>query len=1210
MEEVISVTNPYLELDQLADEFEEAWKTGKRPKVSTFLDRVALSQRLQLAEFLIPVDLDYRQQGGESVDPQKEYGSLGSEFLAIALRCLEQNQTQFFAGPATALDDQDLNSQLITNDQIGDFLDVDRELDQTATPDDENLRLSGRYTLVQKLGEGGMGTVWLAEQSSPVKRRVAIKMIKIGMDSRQILSRFKAERQALAIMDHPNIAKIFDGGLTKHGRPYFVMEYVRGVPITKYCDDSRVPLKERLDLFLNVCLAVQHAHQKGIIHRDLKPSNILVSVVDGKPVPKVIDFGLAKAMYQPLSDHSVFTFHGMMLGTPLYMSPEQATENNSDIDIRSDIYSLGVILYELLVGTTPLERTQFNRAAWNEVLRMIKEVDPPSPSSRLSTSGQMASIAAQRSIEPLQLRKAITGELDWIVMKSLEKDRNRRYESAISFAKDIEFFLSNEPVSAVPPSAFYRFKKLVRKHRLAMTAAALIAMSLTVGIILAIWFALLAHRAKLEATAKATEVEEEKSKVELERDRANQNERLALEKAAESNAAQLEAQREALRAKHEEAKAVAALEKVESTMARTNYHLAVTRWESGKVREAVAYLDAIPAKHRHFEWYFDRRLFDGFEWGSEVPYLVSSLRYSPDGKRLIGSLSNGEIRVWNPRNGNLVKTIPSVGFGINQMELDSAGQILATANSDGSIAIWNLEQFKRTKTWQVNQQAMLSVGISPDGKHLVCGGLDGQVLLFDVETETLLWQSENFGRPIRSVCFGRCGTFLCYVCDDATIRVIRLPTFEERKIEQAHEAMIISHLAISPDNNLVLSSGHDHVVKIWNLQNLTPQQEFTGHGLAVLFSTFSPDGKTVVSTSGDELTFIWDAATGEAIRSLRGHTHTLTSIDFHPDEKQLATSSVDHTVRVWDADRDRLPRTWKGHDGFVRNVEFSPDGKLMATASDDGTVGVWDSTSRQPIHLLKSFEGFEAGCVCFTFDGQQLASIGQNGVIHVWSVEEGTRIQSIKVNESGLVYLKSSLNDSRLVSVDRDNQVKVWNLDNGKLLCQFSTGHFTARAVFSPCGTKIATASFDGRVGLWDAETGKPVTSIEAHPNWATALRYAIDGSTIISGSEDSSIKIWNASDGSHAGTLLGHRGKIYELACSPDGQRVLSSSFDKTVKLWDLAAQAELRSFSWHKTHVTAVAWSPDGSRVLMGDNDGDLSLTIINQNYRPIKSRVNLEH
>ena len=381
----------------------------------------------------------------------------------------------------------------------------------------------GRYKLLQNIGEGGMGSVWVAEQKEPVKRKVAIKLVKAGMDSKQVLARFEAERQALAMMDHPNIAKVFDGGISEHGRPYFVMEYVRGVPFTEYCDKARLSLKERLNLFIPVCQAVQHAHHKGIVHRDLKPSNILICLYDGKPVPKVIDFGLAKAMHQQLTEQSIFTAHGVMVGTPLYMSPEQAEHNNLDVDTRTDIYSLGVVLYELLTGTTPLEREQLRTAAYNEVLRLIKEVEPPRPSTRLSGSDSLPSIAAQRSIDPRHLQKSVAGDLDWIVMKALEKERSRRYETANGFIRDIERFLSDEAVEACPPSRSYRLKRFVRKHKGQVIAASGVLLTLVFGLAATTWQWRQARQAERAATLSEGEAIASEQKAIQARDQATKD---------------------------------------------------------------------------------------------------------------------------------------------------------------------------------------------------------------------------------------------------------------------------------------------------------------------------------------------------------------------------------------------------------------------------------------------------------------------------------------------------------------------------------------------------------------------------------------------------------------------------------------------------------------------------------------------------------------
>ncbi len=410
-------------------------------------------------------------------------------------------------------------------------MDPRRDSDQTASRQVETSEpaslvgtvIAGRYKLRQEIGEGGMGSVYLAEQTQPVKRQVALKLVKPGMDSRTVLARFESERQALALLDHPHIAKVFDAGTTDTGRPFFVMELVKGIPLTEFCDQHRLGVPDRLALFRQICSAVQHAHQKGIIHRDLKPTNILVESHDGQPVPKVIDFGLAKATSGlQLSEHSVFTAFGTVAGTPLYMAPEQAVFNALDVDTRADIYALGVILYEILTGSTPIRRETFRQAAIEEMLRLIREVEPPTPSSRISTSDTLPSIAATRQIEPAKLSRFVRGDLDWIVMKALAKERNRRYESAIALAQDIERFSNHEPVTAGPPGAAYRFRKFARRHRVALVTGGAFAVFLVaaaaVGTSLAIW----ADRQRVRAVSAERLAEEEQA-------RAQEREQMAID---------------------------------------------------------------------------------------------------------------------------------------------------------------------------------------------------------------------------------------------------------------------------------------------------------------------------------------------------------------------------------------------------------------------------------------------------------------------------------------------------------------------------------------------------------------------------------------------------------------------------------------------------------------------------------------------------------
>ena len=402
----------------------------------------------------------------------------------------------------------------------------------------------GPYKLLEKIGEGGMGEVWVADQQEPIKRRVALKLIKPGMDSRSVLGRFEAERQALAVMDHPNIAKVLDAGTTKGepggvgpARPYFVMELVKGTPITEFCDVRKLTPKERLELFVPVCQAIQHAHMKGIIHRDIKPSNVLVELHDDRPVPKVIDFGVAKAVGQQLTEKTIYTGFGALIGTPAYMAPEQATFNALDVDTRADVYALGVLLYELLAGSPPIEQERLKRAALDEVLRIVREEEPQRPSQRLSTSQTKASIAATRQTEPAKLSKLMKGELDWIVMKSLEKDRTRRYETANGFAADVQRYLSGEQVQAVPPSFGYRMWKAYRRNKTAVRVGCFMVMILIVGIMGTTWQAFRAERQAERAEEEARRVrrEEQKTLAALELAQKNQQKADAALEVAQKN---------------------------------------------------------------------------------------------------------------------------------------------------------------------------------------------------------------------------------------------------------------------------------------------------------------------------------------------------------------------------------------------------------------------------------------------------------------------------------------------------------------------------------------------------------------------------------------------------------------------------------------------------------------------------------------------------
>jgi serine/threonine protein kinase len=598
----------------------------------------------------------------------------------------------------------------------------------------------GPYKLLQQIGEGGMGIVFMAEQQHPVRRKVALKIIKPGMDSAQVIARFEAERQALALMDHQNIAKVFDAGTTENGRPYFVMELVHGVPITQYCDDHHLTPRARLELVLPVCHAIQHAHQKGIIHRDLKPANVLVCLYDGVPVPKVIDFGIAKATAQQLTDRTMFTQFGTLVGTLEYMSPEQAEMSQLGVDTRSDIYSLGVLLYELLTGTTPLERNRLREAGFDEIRRLIREEEPPKPSTRLSTSGvALAAISEQRQTEPAKLTKLVRGELDWIVMKALEKDRTRRYETANDLARDVARYLQDEPVEACPPTAGYRLRKFARKNKKLLATAAAFAALLLLGVVVSSWQAVRATQA--EAMAIVNEQEAKANAVQ------------AQEKEQEANQQRNEAQKQ-----RDEVRVLN--EKLQRTLYAAHMNLAQRAWEAGGVERVEELLELHCPKPgetdlRRFEWHYLNRLCHpelltlkghtgGFPGGPSVAF-------SPDGKRVANASFDQTVKVRDAQTGQELLSLQGHTSWVYSVAYSADGKRLASASEDTTVKVWDAQTGQELLSLKGHADVVTSVTFSPDGKRLASAG--DQVKVWDVPTGQQLLSFQGPLAQINSVAF-------------------------------------------------------------------------------------------------------------------------------------------------------------------------------------------------------------------------------------------------------------------------------------------------------------------------------------------------------------------------------------------------------------------------------------------------------------------------
>jgi WD40 repeat protein len=832
---------------------------------------------------------------------------------------------------------------LIAHPNVGNFLQTPARpdsVDETPISEGAEVRV-GRYKLLQRIGEGGMGTVYLAQQQEPLRRLVALKLIKAGMDSAQILARFEQERQALALMDHPNVAKVLDAGATEQGRPYFVMELVHGVPITTYCDEHRLSLRERLELFVAVCLAVQHAHQTGVIHRDLKPSNVLVAQYDNKPVPKVIDFGVAKAQGQQLTERTLCTGVGAVIGTLEYMSPEQAQLNQLDIDTRSDVYSLGALLYELLTGSTPLDRQRLRQEALLEVLRLIREEEPLKPSERLKSSRDLRSLSEEWRKEFVKLVRRVRGDLDCIVMKALEKDRDRRYQTADGLAQDIERFLRDEPVGARPPSAAYRLRKFVKRNRGAMLAGVLVFLTLVAGVI-----------GTMMGLKRAWDVEDAAKAIEA-RDGRMRNVQhayqltqalLAWERDdVEGMKGWLDEVEEAFQQTWEQRYLRAlchrmAMKQVKEKNWDKEKKKSLDKDPAPKRMETVApkrmetvVMDAHGAAKAAFspdsKWIvtgaqynfvkvWDARTGDGrvsFQPTESVQADVRCLAWTPDSKCIKAAFLDKKVRTWDvskpdskPTFEFAIGTVGSgpvewvdpttgrrtIGRGVRPgdvwdevaMAISTDGQRLASMKSSGTILVWNTATGSTEFDFQSGARSpnLATVAFSPRGQFIVTGTRDGTVTIWDAAT----------GERKRALA----GYFLAFTPDDQSVAI------------RACDAVA------GPSGKLIPKGSEDSSVTVWDIA--TGERRFSIKVRSFPLSiAFSPDGQRIVTGNGDGTITLWDPVTLQEKLTLKAHPHPVTSVMFSPDGQRIASlGKPDCMVKVWEAplDNPNPPATQEG----------------------------------------------------------------------------------------------------------------------------------------------------------------------------------------------------------------------------------------------------------------------------------------------------------
>jgi WD40 repeat protein len=1021
--------------------------------------------------------------------------------------------------------------------------------------------VAGRYKLLQQIGEGGMGTVWMAEQTEPIQRRVALKVVKEGMDSRQVLARFEAERQALALMEHPNIARVFDGGRTPSGRPYFVMELVKGQPITKYCDEKRLGVRERLDLFGEVCRAVQHAHQKGIIHRDLKPSNVLVAPYDGKPVVKVIDFGVAKATGQRLTDATLFTSFGAVVGTPEYMSPEQAETNNQDIDTRSDIYSLGVLLYELLTGSTPLTKKRVKEAALLEVLRVIREEEPPKPSTRLSSTEELPSVAAQRQTEPAKLTKLVRGELDWIVMKALEKDRNRRYETANGLAMDLQRYLTDEPVLACPASVGYRLRKFARRNKAVLVTTLVVAASLLLAVVV---LALSAVRIKGERDEKITALEQ----TEKERDAKV----AALEEAEKANDAatlrlyrSLVQQARASRRSRGMGQRFDSLDILdEATQLARQFRL--PEKDFLELRNDVIACLALPDLRVAKEW-------PGYPEGSMYVDFDDKL------ERYARADRQGNITVRRVADDTeICRLPPGTGDG-------------ASLSRDGRF-LWAGDP---AKLWDVTgpEPRVIPVGeswgaagaFSPDGRQFAHAQPDGSIGLYEVPSGRL---RRRLGPRLfpKDLAFHPDGRQIALACQNfAQVRDLET---EKVSVEFRYPAEAYPKIAWHPDGKtLATSFGGDQIIRLWDVASSKQIAKLEGWKGGGIIFTFNHAGDLLASNGWESTLRLWDPRTGQQLFQVRA-SHVAAGLRFSPDDRLLAADVKDGKIRLWEVAASRAYRTLVRDPalgkGRYYHCAVGPKGRLLAAGMGDG-FGFWDCRTGAPLGCVPL--PWAVPSVVFETSGALLTT-GAGGTFR-WPVRpdpaapELLRIgppQRLPLPDCSVL---SCSPDGRVVAGGQFSGGLVWHRDRpGEL---FRLDHPDVRNVsVSPDGRWVATGSHSGTgAKVWDASTGRLVADLLPNQGLVGVhFQPGKDGKWLATTSQKGVCRLW-AVDSWQEGPS--HGATNGQVAFSPDGRLLAVETGQGVVRLLDPDTGREYARLEDPNQDRAAwsIAFSPDGTQLVV---------------------------
>jgi serine/threonine protein kinase/WD40 repeat protein len=1104
----------------------------------------------------------------------------------------------------------------------------------------------GHYRILQQIGEGGCGMVYLAEQEEPLRRQVALKIIKPGMDTRQVIARFEVERRALALMDHPNIAKVHDAGTTPDGRPYFVMELVRGVPLTRYCDEQRLSTEARLELFVPVCRAIQHAHQKGVIHRDLKPSNVLVTVQDGMSVPKVIDFGIAKATgSERLTEQTLVTAVNQFMGTPAYMSPEQTRLGITDIDTRSDIYSLGVLLYELLTGRTPFDSRELLEAGLEEMCRVIREQEPPRPSARLGTmaAAERTLLARQRHADPPRLLHEVRGELDWVVMKAMDKERARRYQTAEALALDLRRHLDNQPVTAAAPSAGYLFGKFVRRHRAGLAAATTVFLLLVCGAVVSLWQAAVARQNARDAREQTARLYDERGwQLQQQGDGlgafSSFAEALALARPASDRETAERMRLGFLAQTLPELQRGFVLPRRPQDLVYTMTRESLFNMNSGSIRDANT----------------RRGIFLPQEPLHGIPLLLS-----PDARWLLRR-DTGEV--WNLEDGRLAIRLASNQGWARRAWFSATGEHLLLAarrfppagvpSQTQHAVLTDLAVF-RTSDWALAGTltitgAVFDCAFTADGKQFVAAvtaletdgsgllswkGQPGQTWLVEAATCRLLGEPRNQTGGVTAVAVSADGSRVasgswlgCEVFDarsgEPLVQGIAGPrthialspdgthvVFDAYRGADVWDVVArrrigsfpigLSPSCLSPDGKLVANSSSNSSVELRDLDSFTLLHALA-HPAGVTALQFSSDGSKLLTTCADSGVRLWDVATGRQVGPTLIQEGTLLAV-LSPDARRLVTVAREEAVRVWS-----LPGSTAG--GFAlasaakaKVAAFSPGSEVLVTGGSDGHARAWNSQSGEELGVSSGQDG-PIVRVALRLDTNLATTVTSEHTVQAWQLPALqplgqpltlTNWHWASDKEPCLSPDGQFLAEIHVVgpppSQGREN-LELWEIAPRKLLSTLKTDSQIYRPRFSPDGRLLAVPlrGLNSRVYEIPSLKQRPLNNPE--DLWLTKCIStdgsefaAIDpnGRTVLVGFIGTQERELRASLKLHFSANVNH------VAFSPDSRLLVSCSDDFSARLWDARSLQAVGVPFRHHGPVVQAAWSSDGRLLATASKD-----------------------